>query len=252
VAQPLALLVNPKAGGGWAARVARPVCDRLRAYGHDVRLLVGRSGEETADLARVSVAGGVAAVVTVGGDGLVHQALQAVAGSGVALGVIPAGTGNDAARALGLPYRRRIRDALAAADVIHTGATRRVDAGRAGGQWFFTVLSSGFDSLVTERADRMTWLRGHARYNLAIAAQLRVFRPIPYDLTLDGERMRADAMLVAVGNGPSYGGGMRCAPPPACATACWTSPSWGHCRRPRSCGFFRRCTGEPTSGIRRW
>jgi hypothetical protein len=87
-----------------------------------------------------------------------------------------------------------------------------VDAGRVGERWFLSVLSSGFDSLVTERAERMTWLRGAARYNMAIAAQLRVLRPIPYLLTLAGERLQTDAMLVAVGNGQSYGGGMRVCP----------------------------------------
>jgi diacylglycerol kinase (ATP) len=74
------------------------------------------------------------------------------------------------------------------------------------------VLGSGFDSMVNERANRMSWPSGRSRYNLAIVAELRTFRPVPYTLELDGEAWETEAMLVAVGNGPSYGGGMRVCP----------------------------------------
>jgi diacylglycerol kinase (ATP) len=72
-----------------------------------------------------------------------------------------------------------------------------------------TVLAAGFDAIVNERANAMTWPRGQMRYNLATLAELRTFRPIPYVLELDGETMEHEAMLVAVGNGPSFGGGLR-------------------------------------------
>jgi diacylglycerol kinase (ATP) len=71
------------------------------------------------------------------------------------------------------------------------------------------VLASGFDSIVNERANSMRWPKGQMRYNLATLAELRVFEPLPYSLILDGERWQGPAMLVAVGNGPSYGGGLR-------------------------------------------
>ena len=70
-----------------------------------------------------------------------------------------------------------------------------------------TVLAAGFDAIVNERANRMTWPKGQMRYNLATLAELRVFEPLPYTIELDGEARRLDAMLVAVGNGPSFGGG---------------------------------------------
>ena len=87
-----------------------------------------------------------------------------------------------------------------------------VDLGRANGRWFAGVLGSGFDSMVNERANRMSWPSGRSRYNLAILAELRTFRPVPYELVLDGEPWATEAMLVAVGNGSSYGGGMRVCP----------------------------------------
>ncbi len=71
------------------------------------------------------------------------------------------------------------------------------------------MLAAGFDAIVNERANRMTWPKGQMRYNLATLAELRVFEPLPYTIELDGESRRLDAMLVAVGNGPSFGGGLR-------------------------------------------
>jgi diacylglycerol kinase (ATP) len=204
----LAVLVNPTSGKGRGARLLGPVADRLRRGGASVDVVVGRDGDEAFDRLRDRVADGVDGVVAVGGDGLVHIALQVVGGTSIPLGVVPAGSGNDIARSLGLDPR----DPLAAADLVRLGRTRPVDLGRANGRWFAGVLGSGFDSMVNERANRMTWPNGRSRYNVAILAELRTFRPVPYVLDLDGERYGTEAMLVAVGNGASYGGGMLVCP----------------------------------------
>jgi len=204
----LALLVNPTSGKGRGGRLLDPVADRLRRSGVDVDVVVGRDADEAFDRLRDRVAAGVDGVVAVGGDGLVNLALQVVGGTDVPLGIVPAGTGNDIARALGLG----LDDPVAAVDLASAGRTRRVDLGRANGRWFGGVLGSGFDSMVNERANRMTWPSGRSRYSLAIIAELRTFRPVPYALELDGETWETEAMLVAVGNGASYGGGMRVCP----------------------------------------
>lgn len=154
---------------------------------------------------RPHLAAGVDGVVAMGGDGTVHHALQAVAGTPTRLGIVPTGTGNDTARALGIPTD----DPLRAADVVVANRTTRVDAARAGDKWFMTVLAAGFDAVVNERANQMRWPRGQARYSLATLAELRTFRPIRYTLEMDGAVTELDAMLVAVGNGPSFGGGLR-------------------------------------------
>ena len=73
------------------------------------------------------------------------------------------------------------------------------------------VLAAGFDAVVNERANKMTWPRGQMRYNLATIAELRTFEPLHYEIDLDGEQRSCEAMLVAVGNGPSFGGGLRIA-----------------------------------------
>jgi diacylglycerol kinase (ATP) len=184
------------------------VADSLREAGLEPEVVVGRDGDEAFDRLRDRVAAGVDGVVAVGGDGLVNIALQVVGGTDVPLGIVPAGTGNDIARSLGLAPH----DAPAAVRLVVGGRTRPIDLGRANGRWFGGVLGSGFDSMVNERANRMSWPSGRSRYNLAILAELRIFRPVPYVLELDGERVETEAMLVAVGNGPSYGGGMRVTP----------------------------------------
>ncbi len=165
----------------------------------------GSSGQESADLARRAVLDGYDSLVVMGGDGMVHIALQSVVGSPTTLGVIPTGTGNDVSRALGITPRKP----LAAADVIAAGSTRRLDVASMGDTYYATVLAAGFDSLVNERANSMTWPTGQMRYNLATLAELRVFHPLAYTLELDGEKLSCEAMLVAVGNCPSYGGGLR-------------------------------------------
>ena len=204
----IALLVNPTSGKGRGARLLEPVAGRLRSSGVDVDVVTGRDADEAFDRVRDRVAAGLDGVVAVGGDGLVNIALQVVAGTDVPLGVVPAGSGNDIARALGLS----LDDPVAAVDLVVRGTTRAVDLGRANGRWFAGVLGSGFDSMVNERANRMSWPSGRSRYNLAILAELRTFRPVPYELVLDGEPWTTEAMLVAVGNGSSYGGGMRVCP----------------------------------------
>ncbi|NPD06219.1 YegS/Rv2252/BmrU family lipid kinase [Nocardioides sp. zg-1308] len=201
----IALLTNPTAGGGRGARYRDVALARLRESGFVVRNLEGRDADEAADLARGCVADGVEALVLCGGDGLVHLGVQAVAGTGVPLGLIPSGTGNDFARYLGLPRA----DAVAAADRVIASRRRTIDLARSGDRWFVTVLAAGFDAIVNERANAMAWPRGQMRYNLATLAELRTFRPIPYVLQLDGESAEHEAMLVAVGNGPSFGGGLR-------------------------------------------
>ncbi|GAA3307684.1 hypothetical protein GCM10020295_67300 [Streptomyces cinereospinus] len=117
------------------------------------------------------------------------------------------GTGNDFARALGLPVRDPAEAGRVIAEGLKGDGVREVDLGRAGDRWFGTVLASGFDSRVNDRGNRMRRPAGRFTYDLAMLAELAAFRPFPYRLTLDGGEVREiEATLVAVGNGASYGG----------------------------------------------
>ncbi|MGW6293224.1 diacylglycerol kinase [Streptomyces sp. NPDC055058] len=206
----ITLFVNPTAGRGRGSRAARPAAAALRDAGYAVRTVLGEDAEDALARARAAVADGTGALVAVGGDGMVHLALQAVAGTGTPLGLVPAGTGNDFARAVGLPLRDPAAAGRMTADALKCGRVRDIDLGRVGDRWFANVLASGFDSRVNDRGNRMRLPVGRFKYDLAMLAELSALRPVPYRITLDGGTVReVEATLVAVGNGPSYGGGMR-------------------------------------------
>ena len=207
----VAVLISPAAGRGRARMLSGAVLDALRAGGLHPRVLPATTGAEAERQAAEAVAAGTGAVVAVGGDGSAHAALQAVAGTTTPLAVVPAGTGNDLALALGIP-RDPIAAARAAAEDLVAGQARTVDAGRTGSRWWATVLCCGFDSAVTDRANRLRWPRGRRRYDVAILAELAALRPREVVLGLDGVTMTVPVTLVAVGNTSWYGGGMRVCP----------------------------------------
>jgi diacylglycerol kinase (ATP) len=203
---------NPTAGGGRAGRLAPQVVERLRGDGVEVAQHPTRSLED-ARLAACQAAPEVDAVVAVGGDGTVGACAAGLADGGLgtraALGVVPAGAGNDAARSLGLPAD----DPLAAAGLLTRLRRRPADLATVAGRAYLNVAGAGFDSEVNRVANqRLGWARGRPRYVGAVLAQLVVGRTARFELVLDGRAQRLEGWLVAVANGPSYGGGMRVAP----------------------------------------
>ena len=208
------VLTNPMAGHGNAPHAAERAVARFQEIGVDVVEIVGRDALHARELVTESVATGTDALVVVGGDGVIGLALQELANGPTPLGIIPAGTGNDHAREYGLPTG----DPAAAVDVIAAGYTETVDLGLIRGDdgtqtWFGTIAATGFDSLVSDRVNRMRWPHGRMRYNLAIVAELSQLRPLPFRLVFDGEReVIADLTLAAFGITRSYGGGMQICP----------------------------------------
>ncbi|OBI98895.1 diacylglycerol kinase [Mycobacterium sp. 1465703.0] len=187
---------------------------RLHRRGVEVVEIIGDDAQDARHLVGAAMEKGTDAVMVTGGDGVVSNALQVMAGRDIPLGVIPAGTGNDHARAFGIPTN----DAEAAADILIDGCTESIDLGRIQGdngidKWFGTVAATGFDSLVTDRANRMSWPHGRLRYYIAMLAELSQLRLLPFRLVLDGsDEIDADITLAAFGNTRSYGGGMQICP----------------------------------------
>lgn len=211
--QRIALIVNPSSGKGSGRAIGEHTLGLLRAAGHEVLDVSGVTYDEAHATASEALQRGVDTLAVVGGDGTAHLGVNLCAGTPTRLAVVAAGTGNDFARNLRLP----VRDTAAAVAMIEGGASRIVDAGRVtgagtGDRWFGGVLGAGFDAVVTARAARMRWPRGQQRYILAVLRELPVFRPIPYVVELDGERLETRAMLVAVANTRSFGGGMQVCP----------------------------------------
>ncbi len=207
-------LTNPVSGHGAALRAAQIAIARLQQRGVEVVEIIGDDAEDARYLAGAALERGTDALMVTGGDGVVSNALQVLAGTDVPLGIVPAGTGNDHAREFGIPTK----DPEAAADIIIDGWTETIDLGRirdAKGvnKWFGTVAATGFDSLVTDRANRMSWPHGRMRYYIAMLAELSQLRVLPFRLVLDGTRkIDADITLAAFGNTRSYGGGLLICP----------------------------------------
>ncbi|CAL9323010.1 diacylglycerol kinase [Streptomyces sp. SudanB52_2052] len=209
----ITLFVNPTAGRGRGARAAQPAASALRAAGFSVRTVLGEDAADALVRARAAVEAGTGALIAVGGDGMANLALRAVAGTRTPLGLVAVGTGNDFARALGLPVREPAAAGRMIADALKCERIRDIDLGQVGDRWFGTVLASGFDSRVNDRGNRMRRPAGRLKYDLAMLAELAAFRPLAYRIRLDdGEVREIEATLVAVGNGSSYGGGMRICP----------------------------------------
>ncbi|PJI85562.1 diacylglycerol/lipid kinase family protein [Luteimicrobium subarcticum] len=221
----LGVVVNPTADRGRADRVGARVHARLRERGVEVVELSGATFADSLARARAAVAGehgDLDGLVVVGGDGMVHLGVNAVAGTSTPLGIVAAGSGNDFARALGLPVRDPDGAVATILRTLELGG-RTVDAARVralegghveGGteRWFCGVLSAGLDAAVNARANGMRRPRGRAKYAVAALAELRRFVPFGYRVTSDGTVWESPGTLVAVANGPAIGGGIRIAP----------------------------------------
>jgi diacylglycerol kinase (ATP) len=207
-------LTNPLSGHGTAVAAAQAAITRLHQRGVEVVEIIGDSAEDARYLVSAAVEKGTDAVMVTGGDGVISNALQVLAETDVPLGIIPAGTGNDHAREFGIPTN----DPEAAADIVVDGWTETIDLGRirdseGADKWFGTVAAAGFDSLVTDRANRMQWPHGRLRYYIAMIAELSQLRLLPFRLVLDGTKeIDADITLAAFGNTRSYGGGLLICP----------------------------------------
>lgn len=208
----VALVANPSAGRGRGARLLPKVEALLRSLDVPHRTFVSRDGADAERLAREAAEAGATVVAALGGDGHLGNCANGVIGTGAALATIPAGSGNDFAKHLGIDPR----DPLRATRLLREPSLRRVDVVRAATpereRYFVNVGGVGFDSEVNLLANRTRFLSGTARYVYAVFVTLARFHPGSFGLRVDGEEHRFRAMMVAVANGSTYGGGMRVCP----------------------------------------
>ncbi len=200
------LLANPQARAGGAAAEVATTARVLRDRGLTVVDLAAADAPEVEALARAAVAEGAERLVVVGGDGMVHLAIQAVAGTPTVLGLVPSGSGNDFARGVGVPTERP------AAIEAALDEPAPVDLMRIGDRWAASVATAGFSVDVNARANAMRWPSGGSRYTIATLRELPRLAARRFELRIDEEPLAVPATLVTVANTSNFGGGMRITP----------------------------------------
>ncbi len=202
---------NPQARRG--RRDLSAVVDHLEGRDHEVVLVVADGPERVAS-AIADRSDEIERLIMVGGDGLLHHLLPALAETSLVLGIVPSGTGNDFARALGLPSRRRAAVDRALGPAAPVDLLRVVGPGGGDGasRWVATVLTTGFSGRVNDRANGLRFPRGQQKYTVATLAEVRRLRPVDVSLTLDGAEVGGSTTLVAVANTRYFGGGMEICP----------------------------------------
>jgi diacylglycerol kinase (ATP) len=210
----VAVVANPTSGRGKGARLIPQVAAVLGSLGVDHRILPSADGADAVGLARTATEEGADVVAALGGDGQVGAVANGIleGGGGAALAVIPAGTGNDFARALGLDRKNPI----GAAELLGAPVLRAIDAVKVKTPerscFFVNIGSAGFDAEVNAYANQIRLVKGTASYIVAMLVMLRRFQPGQFRISVDGQDQSKAAMLVIVGNAVSYGGGMKVTP----------------------------------------
>ena len=218
----MTLVVNPSAGHGKAKKLLPGVVTTILTQLPGVNLRVFQtSSYAEARLRCITAVENARPVIeghrpdsllVMGGDGMMHLGLNACAETDVPLGLIPAGSGNDFVRGVGVPAAT-----AAAVQVIVDGHVDRIDlmealgdlAGGAKRRFIGSILSTGFDARVNDRVNKMTWTLGQLSYTWAALAELGIFEPVRYRLTIDGVERDQTAMFICVGNAGYFGGGMK-------------------------------------------
>jgi len=231
------VVVNPTAGLGKGKNTGAHAIEYFTAQGHSVHDLTAGNARDALARARAACMEHLDALVVVGGDGMVHLGVNAVIGTPTPLGIVPAGSGNDFARALGLSPRNKTGALHAINTALKNGTVQHVDAVQVepylppahqnrltlGAQgtdaysesvrrWYVGTLSMGLDAAVNAQANSYRWPSGHLKYLRAVIACVARFKPYGYALTIDGHRFESAGTLAAVSNAPMIGGGIRIAP----------------------------------------
>ena len=204
-----AVIVNPVSGGGEALKLARRVMRRLEEERRESRLFETSGEGDAAKQVRAAVQAGCEAVVCIGGDGTLCEAADELCYQDVTLYVVPGGTGNDFARAFGLP-----KEPMAAFEKQLAGKPVQIDCGRVNGRGFLNVSGSGFDVYVLKKTEELKKVySGEKAYHKAVVSVIGRYKAFEAELSIDGAPATHEACtIIEIANGQCIGGGMRVAP----------------------------------------
>ncbi len=201
-------IVNPVAGNGAGDRVAMRLAAECDRAGLSIEIVRTPGPGEAARLARQAADEGYPTVIAVGGDGTANEVANGLIGTRTALGLFPVGSGNDFARALGYPRRRRqVVTFLAAA------RRRLIDVGEANGRVFVNAAGVGIDGHVAERIVASERIVGATLgYFVGSLVSIVEYSPQPMRIRIDGQPREGKHLVVVAANGTHFGNGMHVAP----------------------------------------
>lgn len=202
----LLFIINPVAGGGKAKAMEDIIANEMEDYKGKYTICLTENPKEAT---RIAYESDIDTIIAVGGDGTITEVAKGIIRRGYGkLGIIPAGTGNDFTKSLGIE-----KDSLKAIEIIKQAKTMDIDIGLANGYKFLNIGSVGLDAEVTYESEKVKkYMSGRPAYILSIFIALAKFKPKHATIEIDGKKEKKNLVLFAIGNGMYYGGGLKMIP----------------------------------------
>lgn len=202
-------IINPVAGRGKAKRLIPLIEEMMKTSEKMYDIVTTKKPRQAIELASDGASKGYKTIVAVGGDGTINEVAKGIFFHGLSrLGIVPSGTGNDLAKTLNIP-----RDPKEAINIILKDKSRRIDVGCVNNIFFLNIASIGLDSEVLKNTENIKKkIKGKIAYVLGFFKTIFNYKNKNVEIELDDIKISEEVVLVAVGNGRYYGGGMKICP----------------------------------------
>lgn len=205
----LTFIVNPTAGNGYALKIEQQVQAEMARRGLACQFVHTEHPGHATDLARIaSSTDGCTGVIAIGGDGTAYEVACGLMNTGVPMGIIPAGTGNDFIKTVSIPKKP-----MEALEFILTHDARPVDVGGLNDRLFLNVCGTGFDVTVLDYTlAAKKYCRGLLPYLIGLIRGIAHYKPVYVRFTVDGHTEERDVLICSIANGRYFGGGIAICP----------------------------------------
>jgi diacylglycerol kinase (ATP) len=202
------VIVNPMPKGGRALRLLPKIKQWLSQSTHHFSYVTCKNPSDMRAQMVAASNQGIEGFLLAGGDGTVHEALQAIGETALPFGLLPCGRGNDFARNIGLSSGLSFKSHFPS-----TLNSKTIDLPNVNGISFGSIACVGFDAAVNRLTrDQKGFFKGKVGYVVCVLKALNDFRPFEVEIKIDHDSWQGRVMMVAIANGPFYGGGMKIAP----------------------------------------